>query len=120
MFRISGMEKSEAIKSLGGTVKVAAAMVGVSEAAVYMWPDPLPDRIRDRVQAALWRREQSLKQVARHAEGIASVADAAPNGEAHAASGQLDSAQGGEAVAGHGANVGAAPAAVHQSAAEAL
>lgn len=53
------MNKSEAIDQLGGTVKGASKLVGVTEAAIRMWPDPLPPRIRDRVQAALWRREQA-------------------------------------------------------------
>lgn len=49
------MDKSEAIRLLGGTTKDASEAVGVSVQAVTQWPDPLPQRITDRVQAALWR-----------------------------------------------------------------
>lgn len=55
------MNKTEAIRLLGGTVGEAAQEVGISVQAVYRWPDVLPDRIADRVQAALWRREQRLQ-----------------------------------------------------------
>ena len=55
-----GMLKSEAIKLLGGTVPAAAAAVGVSYQAVDKWPDPLPRRIADRVQAALWRMSHDV------------------------------------------------------------
>lgn len=86
------MNKSEAIQSLGGTVKAAAASIGVSEAAVYMWPDPLPDRIRDRVQAALWRRMQRDLPIP----------------------GAPDLGNGGESV--HATSLGGAAAPVHQNA----
>jgi len=49
------MDKAHAIKLLGGTVKEAAAAIGVSVFAIYQWPDPLSDRIRDRVEAAVVR-----------------------------------------------------------------
>ena len=49
------MDKSEAIRLLGGTTKEAAEAVGVTVQAVTQWPDTLPPRIADRVQAALWR-----------------------------------------------------------------
>jgi hypothetical protein len=52
------MDKTEAIKLLGGTVTQAAEAVGVSPQAVSLWPDVLPPRIADRVQAALWRMSQ--------------------------------------------------------------
>ncbi len=52
------MDKQEAIRLLGGTIGAAAAEVGVSPQAVSGWPDPLPQRIADRVQAALWRKAQ--------------------------------------------------------------
>ena len=51
------MQKSEAISLLGGTVTAAAQAVGVTTSAVSQWPDELPPAVRDRVQAALWRRE---------------------------------------------------------------
>lgn len=50
------MDKTEAIRLLGGTVAAAASAVGITAQAVSDWPDPLPQRIADRVQAALWRR----------------------------------------------------------------
>ena len=55
------MEKIEAIKLLGGTVTDAAKEVGVTPAAISLWPDVLPPRIADRVQAALWRKAQRLQ-----------------------------------------------------------
>ncbi len=50
------MNKQQAIEILGGTVGAAAEAVGVSASAVSQWPDVLPDRIADRVLAALARR----------------------------------------------------------------
>lgn len=49
--------KAEAIKALGGRPLDAARAVGCYPSAITEWPaaGPLPDRIRDRVQAALWR-----------------------------------------------------------------
>jgi hypothetical protein len=49
------MLKAEAIRSLGGTIAAAADAIGVSYQAVDKWPEELPPRIADRVQAALWR-----------------------------------------------------------------
>lgn len=49
------MLKTEAIALLGGSVPAAASAVGVTYQAVDKWPDELPQRIADRVQAALWR-----------------------------------------------------------------
>lgn len=49
------MDKTEAIRLLGGTNAAAALAVGVTVQAVSSWPSPLPQRIADRVQAALWR-----------------------------------------------------------------
>lgn len=49
------MLKAQAIELLGGTVTAAADAIGVSYQAVVKWPDVLPPRIADRVQAALWR-----------------------------------------------------------------
>lgn len=53
------MVKAEAIKALGGTVAAAAREIGITPQAVGQWPDELPPAIRDRVQAALWRRERA-------------------------------------------------------------
>lgn len=52
------MNKSEAIALLGGTTKLAADAIGISAQAVSLWPEELPPRIADRVQAALWRMQQ--------------------------------------------------------------
>jgi len=38
------------------TVQEAAVLIGVSVQSVYDWPDTLPARIADRVQAAVARR----------------------------------------------------------------
>ena len=51
------MQKSEAIRLLGGNKAEAARAIGISHSAVSQWPEVLPDSIRDRVQAALFRRE---------------------------------------------------------------
>lgn len=50
------MKKDHAIKLLGGTVRLAAQQIGISVPAVTKWPDELPDRIADRVIAAVARR----------------------------------------------------------------
>lgn len=53
------MNKAQAINLLGGSVTAAAQAIGVTASAVTQWPDDLPPRIVDRVQAALWRKSQS-------------------------------------------------------------
>nr|WP_182312135.1 Cro/CI family transcriptional regulator [Comamonas testosteroni] len=50
------MKKDDAIELLGGSVATAAEAIGVSYQAVRQWPEELPQRIIDRVQAALWRQ----------------------------------------------------------------
>ena len=50
------MLKSKAIELLGGTPAAAAREVGVTTQAISQWPDELPDRIADRVLAALARK----------------------------------------------------------------
>jgi DNA-binding transcriptional regulator YdaS (Cro superfamily) len=50
------MLKSKAIELLGGTVTAAAEAVGVTPSAVTQWPEALPDRIADRVLAALAKK----------------------------------------------------------------
>ena len=50
------MRKSEAIQILGDSPAAAAAEIGISSAAIAQWPDHLPNRLIDRVQAALYRR----------------------------------------------------------------
>lgn len=52
------MLKSKAIELLGGTPLSAAHAIGVTTQAISQWPDELPQRIADRVQAALWRLAQ--------------------------------------------------------------
>lgn len=53
------MEKAKAIELLGGSVALAAKQCGLTSSAVSQWPDVLPQRIVDRVQAALWRKAQA-------------------------------------------------------------
>lgn len=49
------MNKAEAIEQLGGSIAAAAKSIGVSYQAINQWPEALPSRIVDRVQAALYR-----------------------------------------------------------------
>jgi hypothetical protein len=49
------MLKAQAIELLGGSVAAASDAIGVTYQAIDKWPDVLPPRIADRVQAALWR-----------------------------------------------------------------
>jgi hypothetical protein len=51
------MDKSEALRLLGGTAE-AAREIGVTAQAIGQWPDPLTPKIADRIQAALWRKSQ--------------------------------------------------------------
>lgn len=53
------MKKTEAIKQLGENATEAAKAIGITAQALSQWPDELPPRLIDRVQAALWRRQQS-------------------------------------------------------------
>lgn len=55
----AGMKKQQAIELLGGTIAAAARAIGVTYQAVDKWPDDLPDRIADRVQAYLYRQQSS-------------------------------------------------------------
>jgi len=48
--------KTKAIELLGGSAASAAEAVGISPSAISQWPDELPDRISDRVLAALARK----------------------------------------------------------------
>jgi len=50
------MTKTEAIQLLGGTAAAVARAVGITPVSVSEWPEELPPRIADRVQAALWRK----------------------------------------------------------------
>jgi hypothetical protein len=58
------MLKNQAIELLGGSVAAAAEAIGVTYQAVDKWPDELPARIADRVQAALWRIAQEKSNCA--------------------------------------------------------
>jgi hypothetical protein len=68
------MLKTEAIDLLGGTISQAAAAVGVTYQAVDKWPEVLPQRISDRVQAALWRMANGVTHAADSASSQASEA----------------------------------------------
>jgi len=50
------MNKTDAIRLLGGSVATAATAIGTSYQAVSKWPDVLSRRIEDRVIAAIARR----------------------------------------------------------------
>ena len=58
-----GMNKAKAIELLGGSIASVAEAVGVSSQAVSQWPDPLPERIADRVLAALARKHLPAKMI---------------------------------------------------------
>ena len=81
------MDKAEAIRLLGGTPTAAAREVGISVGAVSLWPDPLPPRIADRVQAALWRMANDIPRPRPPSDhpAPAEPSEAAPEGEAKAA-----------------------------------
>ena len=51
------MKKEKAIVLLGGTVVKAAEAIGIKPQAISQWPDVLPARLIDRVQAALYRQQ---------------------------------------------------------------
>ena len=53
------MTKTEAINLLGGSVAKAADAIGINSQAISQWPAELPARLADRVQAALWRMQQT-------------------------------------------------------------
>lgn len=59
------MNKQDAIEKLGGSISAAARAIGCTYQAVDKWPDQLPPRIADRVQAALWRKAQADQQEAK-------------------------------------------------------
>lgn len=58
------MNKAQAIELLGGTISAAADAVGITYQAVDKWPDVLPRRIQDRVEAALYRMSQQATAAA--------------------------------------------------------
>ncbi len=59
MLTLPPMNKQQAIELLGGTVSAAARACGVTSSAVSQWPDELTKDHVDRVQAALWRKQQA-------------------------------------------------------------
>lgn len=50
------MLKTKAIELLGGSTASAAEAIGITYQGVEKWPDVLPDRIADRVIAAIARK----------------------------------------------------------------
>lgn len=58
------MLKAQAIQLLGGSVTAAADAVGITPQAISQWPETLPPRIADRVQAALARMKRSKQRKA--------------------------------------------------------
>ena len=56
------MQKEIAIQLLGGSIKSASEAIGITYWAVYKWPDTLPKRISDRVEAALSRMKDAPKR----------------------------------------------------------
>ena len=49
------MNKYELIQNLG-SAQAVADLLGISDKAVYKWPEQLPQRISDRVIGAAWRK----------------------------------------------------------------
>lgn len=56
------MLKTKAIEMLGGSPTAAAEAIGITPQAVSQWPDVLPPRIADRVEAAAARKQDAEKQ----------------------------------------------------------
>lgn len=56
----SSMTKGEALALLGGTQREIAERIGCTPQAVQAWPQVLSTKLRDRVQAVLWR-EHSME-----------------------------------------------------------
>lgn len=79
------MTKAEAIQLLGGSISAAAASIGVTYQAVDKWPDELPQRIVDRVQAAQWRMANGVPHPKASSDapvGVLSVVAPRPEQEA--------------------------------------
>ena len=68
------MNKARAMELLGGTVTLVAQAVGVTASAVTQWPEELPDRISDRVLAALARKHLSPELIGGDAPGQPPIA----------------------------------------------
>lgn len=54
------MTKTEATALLGGSISTAADAIGITVQAYFQWPEELSDKLRDRVQAALWRKSHGV------------------------------------------------------------
>jgi hypothetical protein len=54
--------KAQAFAALGGRVKDVAAHCRLTPGAVSQWPESLGKDQEDRVQAALWRMQESRKR----------------------------------------------------------
>jgi hypothetical protein len=50
------MKKSDATALLGNTATSAAEAIGITYQAYSQWPEDLPHRLQDRVQAAIARK----------------------------------------------------------------
>lgn len=50
------MLKSKAIELLGGTIAAAAAELGVTYQAIDKWPDPLSERVAQRVLGVIAKK----------------------------------------------------------------
>lgn len=55
------MKKQIAIEKLGGNNASAAAAIGITRQAIGQWPDILPPRLVDRVEAAAARLARAHK-----------------------------------------------------------
>lgn len=76
---MGAMKKSRALELLGGSVGTAADAIGISSAAVTQWPDDLPDRIVDRVIAALVKASKPVPlDLLRDADGSTSLVNSKP------------------------------------------
>lgn len=67
------MDKAKAIELLGGSIATAAERIGVSYQAVDKWPEVLPDRIADRVVAAIARKHLPPELIGQEPEAKAAA-----------------------------------------------
>jgi hypothetical protein len=56
------MDKTEALKLLGGTTALAAKACGITSSAISQWPEVLNKDQTDRVQAALYRLQKPARR----------------------------------------------------------
>ena len=71
------MQKTKAIELLGGTISAAAEAIGVSYQAIDKWPEELPDRIADRVVAAIARKHLPAELIGTEGSPAATATTAA-------------------------------------------